>query len=146
MFPGMIFRILFMSTLMGVGVFLVFNWAQVRMSIEEARTVAFGTMVTFEWFRAFNARSDEHSVFKLGLLKNRWLIISITVAVLLQLAVIYLPPLQKAFQTVPLGIDRWGVIILAGGSLFVIEELRKILFPRLFSRGKWQPSPHKNKQ
>ena len=140
MYPGMIFRVLFMSTLMGVGVFLVFNWAQARMSIEEARTIAFGTMVIFEWSRAFNARSDEYNVFKLGFFKNRWLVLSISVAVLLQLAVIYLPPLQKAFQTVPLGIDRWGIIILAGGSLFIIEELRKTFFPGLFSRGKWQPS------
>lgn len=139
LFPGMIWRILFMSTLMGVGVFLVFSWAQARMSIEEARTVAFGTMVIFEWFRAFNARSDEYSVFKLGLFKNRWLVLSISVAILMQLAVIYLPPFQQAFQTVSLGIDKWGIIVLAGGSLFAIEELRKIFFPRLFSRGKWQP-------
>ncbi|MBN1161889.1 MAG: HAD-IC family P-type ATPase [Dehalococcoidales bacterium] len=139
LFPGMIMRILFMATLMGIGVFIVFNWAQARMSIEEARTMAFCTMVMFEWLRAFNARSDEHTVFKLGLFKNRWLVLSVSVAISLQLAVIYLPPLQTAFQTVPLGIDRWGIIILAGGSLFVIEELRKVFFPRLFSRGKWQP-------
>ena len=141
LFPGMIWRVVFMSAMMGIGVFLVFNWAQARMSIEEARTVAFGTMVIFEWSRAFNARSDEHSVFRIGIFKNRWLVLSISVAVLLQLAVIYLPPLQTAFQTVSLGIDKWGIIVLAGGSLFVIEELRKIFFPKLFSRGKWQPAP-----
>ena len=32
-----------------------------------------------------------------------------------------------------------GIAILAGGSLFVVEELRKLLFPRLFTLGKWQP-------
>jgi Ca2+-transporting ATPase len=139
LFPGMILRILFMSGLMGIGIFLVFNWAQTVYSLEEARAIAFCTMVMFEWLRAFNARSDEYTVFKLGLFKNRWLVLSVSVAILLQLAVIYLPPLQTAFQTVPLAIDRWGIIILAGGSLFVIEELRKVFFPRLFSRGKWQP-------
>ena len=140
LYTGMIWRVFFMSALMGVGVFLVFNWAQARMSIEEARTVAFATFVTFEWFRAFNARSDEYSVFTLGFFKNRWLVGSISVAVLLQLAVIYVPFLQTAFRTVPLSIDRWGIILLSGGSLFIIEEVRKLLFPRLFSRGKWQPA------
>ena len=139
LYPGMVLRIVFMSTMMGVGAFLVFNWAQARMSIEEARTITFCTMVTFEWFRAFNARSDERTVFKLGLFRNRWLVISISVAVLLQMAVIYLPFLQTAFQTVPLSIDRWGIVILAGGSLFVVEETRKAIFPRLFSHGKWEP-------
>jgi hypothetical protein len=38
-----------------------------------------------------------------------------------------------------LTIDRWAIIVGAGGSLFIIEELRKTLFPRLFSLGKWQP-------
>jgi Ca2+-transporting ATPase len=139
LFPGMILRILFMSGLMGIGVFLVFNWAQTAYSLEEARTIAFCTMVMFEWLRAFNARSDEYTVFKLGLFKNRWLVLAVSVAILLQLSVIYLPPLQTAFQTVPLTIDRWGIIVLAGGSLFAVEELRKVFFPRLFGRGKWRP-------
>lgn len=138
-FPGLLLRIGFLATLMGVGVFLIFNWAQARMSLEEARTIAFSSMVAFEWFRAFNARSDEHTIFKLGVLRNRWLVMSIFVAIMLQLAVIYVPFLQVAFGTVPLGIDKWGIVLLAGGSLFVIEETRKVFFPRLFTLGKWRP-------
>jgi Ca2+-transporting ATPase len=146
LYPGMLVRIGFMAVMMGAGVFAVFNWAQARMSLEEARTVAFCTMVTFEWFRAFNARSDERTVFKLGLFRNRWLVASVSVAVLLQMAAVYTPFLQVAFHTVPLGIDRWGIILLAGGSLFVIEETRKALFPRIFSFGKWRPLKEKARQ
>jgi Ca2+-transporting ATPase len=145
LFPGMLFRILFMATLMGVGIFLVFNWAQATRSIQEARTITFCTMVTFEWFRAFNARSDEIIAFRLGLFRNKWLIISISVVVLLQMAVIYVPALQAAFKTVPLGWEDWGIILLAGGSLFAIDELRKVFFPRLFSWGKWQPVNEESK-
>ncbi|MFC1909627.1 HAD-IC family P-type ATPase, partial [Chloroflexota bacterium] len=139
LFPGLLLRMAFMATLMGVGVFLIFNWAQARMSLEEARTVAFCSMVAFEWFRAFNARSDEYTVFRLGFFRNRWLLMSIPIAILLQLSVIYIPALQTAFRTVPLGIDRWVIVLLAGASLFVIEEMRKVFFPRLFSLGKWKP-------
>jgi len=137
-FPGLIFRVLFMSVMMGIGIFLVFNWAQARMSIEEARTMTFCTMVTFEWFRAFNARSDERTVFSLGIFRNKYLLFSIAGAILLQMAAVYTPFMQTAFQTVPLSAERWIIILAAGGSLFVIEETRKALFPRLFSRGKWQ--------
>ncbi len=139
-FPGLLLRIGFLAVLMSAGIFLVFNWAQARVSLEEARTIAFTSMVAFEWFRAFNARSDEYTVFRLGVFRNRWLLIAIGAAVLLQLAVIYVPFLQVAFGTVPLGIDKWGIAILAGGSLFVIEETRKALFPRLFTVGKWRLS------
>ena len=139
LFPGLLLRIAFMATLMSVGIFLVFNWAQARMSLAEARTLAFCTMVTFEWFRSFNARSDEHPVHRLGFLRNRWLVISISTAILLQITVVYLPFMQVAFGTVPIGIDRWGIALLAGGSLFIVEEARKIFFPKLFSLGKWKP-------
>jgi len=138
-FPGLLLRIVFLAILMSIGIFLIFNWAQARMSLEEARTIAFCSMVAFEWFRAFNARSDEYTVFKLGVFRNHWLLLAISVAVMLQLAVVYVPFLQVAFGTVPLGIDKWGIAILAGGSLFVIEEIRKVLFPRLFTLGKWRP-------
>jgi len=138
-FPGLLLRIIFMATLMSIGVFLVFRWAEPRMSLEEARTLTFCTMVAFEWFRAFNARSDEHTIFKLGFLRNRWLVLAIITAIALQLIVVYVPFMQVAFSTVPLSIERWGIAFLAGGSLFAIEETRKAVFPRLFSIGKWQP-------
>ncbi len=108
-------------------------------SLVTARTVAFSAMVTFQWFQAFNARSDEYSNFKLGIFRNRWLVIAISTAVALQIAVVYLPFLQVAFHTVPLSIESWAVVILAGGSLFAVEEIRKAFSPKLFSSGKWQP-------
>ncbi|MFC1916475.1 cation-translocating P-type ATPase, partial [Chloroflexota bacterium] len=145
-FPGLLLRIGSVATVMGISVFFIFSWAQSRMSLEEARTIAFCSMVAFQWFNAFNARSDEYSVFKLGVLRNRWLFISISVAVILQLAVIYVPFLQVSFSTVPLGIDKWVIVLLAGGALFVIEEIRKALFPRLFSLGKWRPIKEANTQ
>lgn len=140
LFPGLLLRVGFLAIIMGTGVFIIFNWAQARMSLEEARTIAFSSMIAFDWFRALNARSDERTIFKLGFFRNRYLVVAILFAVMLQLAVIYAPPLQVAFHTVPLSIDRWGIVILAGGSLFVIEETRKTLLPKLFSLGKWQPA------
>ncbi|MBI2857389.1 MAG: HAD-IC family P-type ATPase, partial [Chloroflexi bacterium] len=138
-FPGLLLRTFYMSAFMGLGVFLVFGWAMTRSGAEEARTVAFCAMVAFEWGKAFNARSDEHTIFALGPLRNRWLVASTALALLLQLAVVYLPPLQAAFGTVSLGAGEWGVVVLAGAALFSIEEARKALFPRLFALGKWKP-------
>ncbi len=138
-FPGMLLRVGFASLFIGIGTYLVFNWAYTRTTLEEARTVAFCTMVTFQWFQAFSARSDEYTVFRLGFFRNHWLIVSILIAILLQLAVVYIPAMQTAFRTAPLGVDMWGITLIASGSLFIIEMTRKLLFPRLFNLGKWQP-------
>lgn len=128
-----------MAIMIGLGTFLIFNWAQSHMPIEEARTLAFCALVSFEWLMAFSARSDEHSVFKLGLFKNKVLTISIGGAVLLQLAVVYVPFLQAAFNTYPLNLRDWIIVISASGGLFMMEELRKIFWPKLYSFGKYQP-------
>ncbi|MDP2916359.1 MAG: cation transporting ATPase C-terminal domain-containing protein [Dehalococcoidia bacterium] len=138
-FPGQFVRTVVIALLVGLGTFLVFRWAEPRMGIDEARTMAFCTIVAFEWFMAFAARSDEHHILQLGLLRNKTLVISISIAIALQLAVVYVPFLQVAFRTVPLSIAEWDIIIGAAGGLFVLEEMRKVLFPRLFSFGKYKP-------
>ncbi|MFC1917186.1 cation-translocating P-type ATPase [Chloroflexota bacterium] len=143
LYPGLLLRVAFLGTMLSLGVLLVFNWAQARFGLEEARTIAFCTLVSFEWFRAFNARSDELTVFKIGIFSNRWLLRSISLAIMLQMAVIYVPFLRVAFHTAPLSLGQWGVALLPGASLFLIEEIRKVFFPKLYSLGKWQPVSRK---
>jgi Ca2+-transporting ATPase len=138
-YPGLFVRIIVMAILIGLGTFLIFRWAEVRMSLNEARTLAFCAIVAFEWLMAFSARSDEHTIFKLGVFRNRALVISIGLAVLLQIAVVYVPFLQVAFKTFPLTLSDWGIVVLAAGGLFALEEIRKAVFPKLYSFGKYKP-------
>jgi P-type Ca2+ transporter type 2C len=143
-FPGLIAHTLTVAVIMGIGIVGIFLWAETRMPLVEAQTLAFCSLVAFRWFIAFSARSDEYTVFKLGVFRNRWLVIIIGVSILLQMAVIYVPFLQTAFKTVPMTLDRWGIALLAGLALFIIEEGRKALFPRLFNSGKWKPRGNKS--
>ena len=106
------------------------------MGLEEARTIAFSMLVAFQWFNALNARSDQQSLFKVGLLSNRLLLGVIGLAILLQAMVMYAPPFEKPFYTVPLSLEDWGVVVLMAGGIFVVEELRKLIAPRMFNRGK----------
>ena len=138
-YPGLFIRIIVMALLIGLGTFLIFLWAEPRLSAAEARSMAFCAMVAFEWFMAFSARSDEHTVFKLGFFRNKILIGSISLAILLQLAVIYVPFLQAAFKTYPLSLLDWAIILSAALGLFLLEELRKVFFPRLYGLGKYRP-------
>jgi P-type Ca2+ transporter type 2C len=135
-YPGLILRIAFVALMIGFGVFLIFRWAEPRMSIDAAETMTFCSLNVFIWFMAFSARSDEYPVFKLGLFKNRILVFSILAVAVLQLAMVYLPFMQVAFHTAPIGLREWGIVLAAGLGLFMVEEIRKYAFPRLFSWGK----------
>ncbi len=140
LFPGMLLRVGFLAGMLGIGTVLVFNFMEPASGVEEARTVAFCSVVIFEWILALNARSDEYTIFQLGVFRNRWMLIFISAAIPLQVAVVYLPFLQTIFGTVPLGITGWAVAVIPGVAVFVIETVRKMKHPRLFNRGKWQPA------
>ncbi len=135
-YRGMLWRIVFIALVMSVGTFLVFRWQLPRVGLAEARTIAFSILVAFQWFNALNARSDRQSIFRLGLFGNRLLLGGIGLAILLQAIVIYVPSFQNLFYTVPLDPGDWVVVILVSGSILVAEEMRKLLLPGIFSRGK----------
>ena len=93
-------------------------------SFEVARTAGFTTLVFTGLFTAFNARSATSSAFR-GLFTNPWLWGSVALAVLLQVAVVSLPPLQLAFGTATLDPAHWAVCVGMASLVLWIEEIRK---------------------
>lgn len=94
--------------------------------IAQARTLAFHTLVLFSLFAVFATRSDEASAFR-DLFANGWLWIAVAASVALQLAVLYLPPLQRAFNTVPLDGYDWALAALVASSVLWVRELAKLV-------------------
>ncbi len=139
MYPGMLMRIGVLAFFLGVGAFLVFFWTLRHYEIHEARAMTFSCIVAFEWLIAFNARSDEKTIFKLGFFKNPWLFGAIVTGLLLQLFVVYAPFMQRFFDTVPLKGFEWGIALLPGFFIFTCETIRKLAAPELYNAGKWAP-------
>jgi len=116
------------AVLMAAGTLLLF-WYELRAggAFAHAQTVGFTTLVAFQWFHAANARSRQNSLFSIGLLSNPWLLAGIAAAVLLQLLVIYQPTAQVLFRTAPLTLVDWGWVILVSSSIFILDEIRKLV-------------------
>ncbi|MHA6524890.1 cation-translocating P-type ATPase [Tessaracoccus sp. G1721] len=89
-----------------------------------ARTTVFTALVVMQLANALNSRSDSASVAN-HLFTNRWLWISLAGALLAQVAVVYLPVLQRAFGTAPLGWQHWGLALGAGAVVIAVEEAVK---------------------
>lgn len=122
----MLRRIVLLAPLMAVGTIALF-WYELRVTdFAHAQTVAFTTMVAFQWFHALNARSQRSSLFTIGIFTNRWLFAGILCAVLLQLTVVYWTPAQMAFHTVPLDGTDWLYIVLVSGTIFLVDEVLKL--------------------
>jgi magnesium-transporting ATPase (P-type) len=98
--------------------------------IDEARTMAFTTLVFAQLFNCFNARSDRTSAFS-HLFTNRLLWGAIAISVLLQVAVVELPFLNNAFGTEPLGLDDWLICVGLASAVLWAVELKKLVGRRL---------------
>ena len=130
--PRMWWGILLVGTIMATGTLLVLDaflpggLIEGTGTLRHAQTMAFTTLMAFQLFNVFNARSDERSAFE-GLFRNYWLWAAVALSVALHLAVIYVPFLQNAFSTERLTVREWGVCIAVASSVLWLCELGKLI-------------------
>jgi Ca2+-transporting ATPase len=77
---------------------------------EAASTMAFVTLSFSELLRAYTARSENVSIFTIGVFSNKAMNWGVLLSVVLLLAVVYLPFLDPVFNTVPLGLAEWKYV------------------------------------
>ena len=91
-----------------------------------AQTMAFTTLMLFQMFNVLNARSDERSAF-VHLFTNRWLWAAIAGSLALQVLVVYVPFLQRAFGTVGLSARDWLLCVAVASSVLWLREASKLI-------------------
>ncbi len=97
------------------------------LSLEKARSIALTTMVFFQFYQAFNCRSETESIFRMNPLSNPFLFFSMIAAILAQLALLYLPALQWVFRTVPLTAMEWLQIGVVTSTIVAAVEADKFI-------------------
>jgi Ca2+-transporting ATPase len=97
-----------------------------------AQTMAFTTLMLFQMFNVLNARSDERSAF-VHLFVNGWLWAAIGISLILQIAVVHVPWLQRAFGTVGLSGSDWLFCTAVASSVLWLREISKLRLRRCSS-------------
>lgn len=125
-------RIVFVGALIVIATFLVFEIELARTgSIETARTAAVAMIVVGELAYLFQARRFVESGFRGQRFLSSPAVVGVAVAlVILQLGFTYLPFMNFLFQSRPLDLWIWGVIIAFGVAQFLAIELEKLLWRR----------------
>lgn len=98
-------------------------------TLSEARTLAFTTLVLAQLFNCFNARSDRVSAFH-HLFTNPLLWGAVALSLLLQVAVVYVPFLNDAFDTTRLGAGDWLLCTVLASMVLWADEARKLVTRR----------------
>lgn len=124
--------IAFVGSVMAVGTLLILDAGlpggliEGSGSLDHARTLAFTTLVLFQLFNVFNARSDTRSAFR-TMFRNRWVWGALALSLLLQVLVVYIPFLQRAFNTTSLDLADWLWCFAVASSVLWLRELSKLV-------------------
>jgi Ca2+-transporting ATPase len=123
---AMALRVVLMAT---TAVAVTFGWFAWRLAqggdLDRVRTETFTLLAMCQWFNALNCQSATRSALRLGVLNNRWLLGGLGLSVLLQGAVLYAPPLNALFHTVPLPLAGLLPLLALASAVLWAEELRK---------------------
>jgi Ca2+-transporting ATPase len=92
-----------------------------------ASTLAFTVLIMTQMVHALNSRSGHLSLFQVGFLKNRILILAISGSIVLHIAILYVPFLSAIFYTVPLNPMDWVLVIVLSLSVFIVVEVFKFV-------------------
>ena len=95
-----------------------------------ANTMAFATLTFSQLFHAFDVRSEDTPLFRLGVLSNKAMNKAFLAGAALQAAVLLAPPLQGAFSVVPLALEQWGMVLALALTPRVVCEAAKLLRPK----------------
>ncbi|MCI9312824.1 MAG: calcium-translocating P-type ATPase, PMCA-type [Erysipelotrichaceae bacterium] len=120
---GMIFTVL-NGMLIGTMTLVAFRYG-LNTSQEMAQTMAFMVLSISQLFHALNLRSRTHSIFQVGIGKNKWLLLTILFSITLQIMVSQLPIFQMLLKTVALPLSSWLIVFTLSISVIIINELSK---------------------
>ena len=87
--------------------------------------MVFTTITLSEMGYVMAIRSNRDSLFSIGIFSNMAMIGAVALTTLLQMAVIYVPFLQRWFDTKPLPLPDLMVCFVLSTSLFIVVEIQK---------------------
>ena len=90
---------------------ILFNTHSLEHDTDVFHTCVFSTLVITQLLHSFNFRFEEKGIFRKGIFANRFLNISVLASIVLQVAIVYVPFLQKSFQ-------HYRINSFINGSLF----------------------------
>ena len=121
---GLWWKIIIEGSMLGMFTLLAFSIGNKLYSIEVGRTMAFLSLGILELVHSFNIKSEE-SIFKTGLLENKYLVGAFLLGTILQVIVVLIRPLATIFEVVPLNGVQWLYTILISFAPLAIIELQK---------------------
>ena len=110
---------------------ILFNTHSLVHDTDVFHTCVFSTLVITQLLHSFNFRFEDKGIFRKGIFANRFLNISVLASIVLQIAIVYAPFLQKVFSTTGLTLYQWlAVLICSAVPVLIINLVNEIIGAR----------------
>jgi len=126
-------RMIFMGIIIALGALFMFM-QYLDGNLEKALTMTLTTLAVFQWFNAWNCKSENKSVFSINPFRNVFLVGATIIVIGLQLLAVYHPFMQRFLHTVPLTAWEWVYAVSIAASILLLEEARKLLARTVFKK------------
>jgi len=93
----------------------------------KATTMCLAGIIATQIGNVFACRTERESVFKIGFLNNRSVLLGIAAELVIINIIVYFPPFQKIFNTFSLDPVDWAFLLAFPPIIFLAEEGRKYL-------------------
>jgi Ca2+-transporting ATPase len=130
----MVMRIAVMTVALTAVVLTAYWIGMSEQGVDLAETMAFVTLALSELPIAYTTRSERFPLYRLGVFSNRWMQRAVGLSIVLILAVIYVPFLNDPFNTVPLTLAQWEVILPLALIPALVAEVTKLVLRRIETR------------
>ena len=125
----MVRRMIFMALPMMFGALFLFQ-KYFESDMTKAWTISLTVLAVFQWFNAWNCRSESKSFFQMDFFSNKYLLGATATVISLQMLAVYTPFFQQFLHTVPLTLSEWMMITAIATSIIWVEEIRKFFYRR----------------
>ena len=121
---GLWSKIVVRGCLIGICTLLSFMTGRLYgMDLATCRTLALITLVMSQLLHVFECRSERHSIFEIKVFSNPYLVGAVAVSMLMVCAILYVPFLSGIFNTVPLKLGQWAIVLFYSGIIFLINSV-----------------------
>lgn len=105
---------------------------EIRVGV--AQTMAFAVLAISQIVHSFNLKSNEMSIFKTGILNNKYLIGAGLISLVLMLIVLNVPFVMEVFNIQPLTKEQVGIVAILSIMPLVIVEVFKLFRINTFAK------------
>lgn len=121
-------RLIILALIMAISSLILFHYYLKNFGLIKAQTITMLTLSMFQWFNAYNSRSEDKSIFTLGIFSNKSIILATVLVSSLTFLILYVPILREYFNFSKLNLIDIFIATSISSLVLIVDEIRKLFF------------------